>query len=422
MAAVESPFASISQAMKGPFDLLVALFVVSQSALAQPVGEGDGSFGAVPRYANGELGAPNHDLQWRGEHSLHGWGPSSPSSTAWSGYLPMHQTNLPDVQPAHATYWHEVLQQRVPIANELGASQLQSESHYPTLDFPGTTPPTSQPEVGMGTAVVPPSPFTPSRSGPLPQVEFLLTNGKPIGEWEDNMRTALGNPFLQFHALDGRHRTSSRLFVAQHGMLELDHHPTSAPLSQLLSGSDEWHFTGSLKYARTVNLRDVNLGQSHSRVIVYLNSRLNTQYLSEQYFLNQLHFLPIDPQKLRWDVLNNLFTNRARIYVFPPRERHGLPLLVAPHNMGTGKVRSIMEFTGRFEDDSQLVSLWSPLLHEKQRTTLVFYGIGQLDYRNAAATSKYLDNLADAWEYDVRWGAQYYLGKDWPHGWFGAPR
>ncbi|GAC93050.1 hypothetical protein PHSY_000611 [Pseudozyma hubeiensis SY62] len=243
-------------------------------------------------------------------------------------------------------------------------------------------------------------------------------------EWEEDMRKALGNPRLKFDGVDTQSPYKPRIFVAK-DMVDLnDHHSSmlvrtlpssSEPLTEAQRLTTSTHFMRRLHTGLVVKLKDLPWKTERNRMFVYLNSIRNTAYLNEEYFLNHLTFLPVNSPRLSWDLLLTIFSDRKQLIVLPPRTEHGLSLMLAQHEEATKRMGLLQEVTGKLEDDRQIVSLWSPILKDKYRSTVVLYGFAKLDRSYEGETLRHLQRLCASWK-GPAWDAAYYLQKHWPEG------
>ncbi|KAJ9480256.1 hypothetical protein PHBOTO_003478 [Pseudozyma hubeiensis] len=243
-------------------------------------------------------------------------------------------------------------------------------------------------------------------------------------EWEEDMRKALGNSLLKFEGIDPLSPNTPRVYVAKDIIHKADHHPStlvrtlpssSEPLTEAQRLTTSTHFMRRLHTGLIVKLPDLPWKKERNRMFVYLDSVRNTAYLNREYFLNHLQFLPINPQKLSWDLLLTIFSDRKQLVVLPPRTEHGLSLMLAQHEEATKRMALLQEATGKLEDDRQIVSLWSPILKDKYRSTVVLYGFAKLDRSYEGETLRHLQRLCADWK-GPAWDAAYYLEKHWPEG------
>lgn len=157
------------------------------------------------------------------------------------------------------------------------------------------------------------------------------------------------------------------------------------------------HFSYQLHNAQLVKMGEMSSRVTMGRTYVYLDSRFNMDWYNHMYFSNRLRFIPIRAEGMSWKTMNNLFTRRRFVLVLPPLAPNGLPLLVARHTFQNG-MAEVQDFVpDGLEDPRQIVSLWSPALHGMDRTTMVPYGIGQLDMRGdprGETTVKRLEAIA----------------------------
>ncbi|CBQ72684.1 conserved hypothetical Ustilaginaceae-specific protein [Sporisorium reilianum SRZ2] len=129
---------------------------------------------------------------------------------------------------------------------------------------------------------------------------------------------------------------------------------------------------------RKPHLQEV--GELDGRIFVYLDSSDNIDDLNKKYFDNKLHILPIVPEELKWDKLSKLHLG-DRVPVLPALESNGLPL-IADHHVGS-RLRPdsfLFKLTDR-QGLHHLLSLWSPVLHDGERSTIVLYGVAEIPMR-----------------------------------------
>ena len=127
------------------------------------------------------------------------------------------------------------------------------------------------------------------------------------------------------------------------------------------------------------SMSDVDLGPSRERTYVYPSSRVHLSRLNEAYFVGKMHFLPINPAAVTWSVLNKLYTHHERLIVLPPMNAAAMPVILVSHQANAAKMGLVESLTGRLANQHQIVSLWSPMIQEGGRRTIMMYGIGQLD-------------------------------------------
>lgn len=197
------------------------------------------------------------------------------------------------------------------------------------------------------------------------------------GEWVQNMHKALGNPNFVFTNIDKEHPLTPRLFMATDSSKPNDrnYEKLSSGLEISSYTTPSQYFFESLLNPVRVRLRQLQTEAARQRVIVYLNSRANMEYINKHYFLNRLQFLPIQVDKLRWNFLDDLVWNRNYLWLLPPQTK-GLALLVCSHKQGTGRLSGIEAMTTVLTNGDQIISLWSPMLVDGSRTTMMLYGIG----------------------------------------------
>ncbi|KIS69600.1 effector family protein Eff1-5 [Mycosarcoma maydis] len=243
-------------------------------------------------------------------------------------------------------------------------------------------------------------------------------------EWEDSMKTVLGNPFLEFRSAELMDPSKPLLIVAQNAWDVRDRHPlsSSGAFANLPTYSREGrhtHFMYRLTNVVSVQLQKLGWKSTRNRILVYLNSRFNMDYLNNEYFLGKLRFLPIDTHKLTRGLLDKVFSERKRVMLLPPRSEHGLSLVLARHNDDASWLHELQQVTGPLQDARQLVSLWSPILRDKYRTTLVLYGVAQLDARYEHVVLQHLNDIVPSWTGGA-WDILYYLEKHEPHAFLTA--
>lgn len=229
--------------------------------------------------------------------------------------------------------------------------------------------------------------------------QYLAAANKPISVWEESLRRALGRPDLDFFNLDKRELDISQLFIAQRTSAPADHHPTSLASMEAYRSHSRGtsHFIRSLLKIQKVSLKSLDVGIPQHRVYVYLNSRSNMQYINDRYFLGRLQFLPINTDLLDWTLLNKMLIAHTRLGVLPPADDGKLPVVMARHDAGSKFMQKIQTVTGKLGDEQQIVSLWSPVMQEVRRRTIVFYGLGQLNSEISISVVDHLHAMAESW-------------------------
>lgn len=229
-------------------------------------------------------------------------------------------------------------------------------------------------------------------------------------EWQENMRKALRNPSLVFINTDKQYPIHPRLFIAYNPTNPTDLHLMSSPQQgQPSLSAGKKHFLINSEAFIKLQSKSLPLGHTRLQTMVYLNSQSNMDFISREYFQGKMHFLPINIDKVMWRRLNLLLTDRSHLYLAPPLEKHGLGLLLGMHRNGQ-RVNEIEEMTGPVTSRNQIVTIWSPILLDGSRTTVVFYGVGQLDATELEKTQQHLANVASRWSgVDPFWDAVYYL-------------
>lgn len=225
------------------------------------------------------------------------------------------------------------------------------------------------------------------------------------------MRRATGRPSLVITPIDKLYPSDPRIFVAYDNArpdrrLSVFDPQQPAPESHLPATE---HFTKKLDKSFRINVR--NLPNAGKKRLVYFNSQSNLDYLNREYFGGRMRFLPINAKNLNYDLAHTLLMDRKTGLVLPPREKHGLALLVAGHvEQNSQHMKDIQALTGKLQDTSQVVSLWSPGLMDGTQITSFLYGIGQLDMRSHEETVNHLNSLAKKWG-DTKpfWDAVYYV-------------
>ncbi|CCF52248.1 uncharacterized protein UHO2_03135 [Ustilago hordei] len=231
-------------------------------------------------------------------------------------------------------------------------------------------------------------------------MRFFHNDVSKMQTWMENMRRALGSQQLQFAPVDSSRVAKDRVFIAHDGHAVKSYYP---PLS-LPSGQDSrkplkdeqsksYHFLSKTASLRAEPAAQVPKGKSHQRIFVYLNSRINLDFLNSEYFLDHLQFLPINTAELSQGLLNKLHGDRILRYVLPPRTPHGLALIASRHQQYRRQSLGNLEKLTGFRGYWNLVSLWSPVLYDGEKYTVVLYGIGQLDADYVPDVQKHLERL-----------------------------
>lgn len=219
-------------------------------------------------------------------------------------------------------------------------------------------------------------------------------------DWEHNLRKALGRQGLQFTYVKNHYWRKFPVAVAE-DTNEVQGHPSVVSPPWLPNPhSDEKKQNHFLRdppqSARTAVVKDLPKGKSDQQYYVHFASKSNLDFLNREYFLNHLRFFPVNTKELTKSELNKLFSERRILHVFPPRTEHGLALLVARHDPTKATELPYLEALTGQESTDQVVSLWSPILKSDGRTTMVLYGIGQLDPNHRESVIKHLFSLGDS--------------------------
>ncbi|ETS59598.1 hypothetical protein PaG_06522 [Moesziomyces aphidis] len=233
------------------------------------------------------------------------------------------------------------------------------------------------------------------------------THSQVYERWTQALRTILGNPYLQFTSVGDEEGSRSRVVVARDRLLRADRLVPPAAGERMLWGSLKAeksdkkaglkHFLYRLHNAQAVKMGEMTSRATTGRTYVYLDSRFNMDWYNHMYFGNRLRFIPIRAEGMSWRTMNNLFMRRRFVLALPSLSPNGLPLLVGRHTFQNGMHEVQDFFPDGLEDPRQIVSLWSPALHGMDRTTMVLYGIGQLDMRDdpqGGGTVKRLEAIA----------------------------
>ena len=276
-------------------------------------------------------------------------------------------------------------------ASEMGKASIGS--HYNAVPPSVGTPPSlvAPPSVSAPHLATEPPPAVPQLhdhtnlglGDPIPNAglaerdpSWHASFGRSYGKWKNTLRSLLSNPNLEFYTLARRGAGASRVFIAEHGTDARDHQPTTMSPEEFSSNSGvRPHFIYELPNTEKVNMRGLNFGAGYERKFVYLNSREATNYLNEEYFLNRLRFLPIQRKGINSVLLNKMFTSRHSVYMLPPRAQGGLPVLMVRHESEKPLMKKMEALTGKLADQRQIASFWSPVVQEKDRYTIVLYGM-----------------------------------------------
>ena len=432
----------------GQMQALLALTLAAWISIvgSRPVGSEHDS---QPRQWAADPSSASLGFHWQNDHhSLQAWSPDLPDLPLWSSPSPVHGPFT--LQASTSPHKHDHPNEKVPIIDldppspPSSPSMLSHLLHSPqpglaqqsfgsagslssatrlTSSVSNGARPVYEPAMALLPLSSSSRQSTLSVESPIPA--FFL-NGQKFRQWEQSMRIALGNPLLEFHALDGLDIRSRTIFVAQHRGLAQDRHTTLGSLQRLSPNSAEarslWagHFLSKVRGLRGQKTKVADFSPSEDRTFVYLDSRHNMDYLNREYFRNHLELFPLKAERLQWSFLNYIIAHRHSTKILPARTEHGLPLIVARHSPGTPVMSSIQRVMGvPLVYDRQVVSLWSPVLVSKTRTTIVLYGIGQLDTRHGPETVERLEELAAEGQ-NRPLTAAYYLAQDWPEGWRAA--
>ncbi|SPO27083.1 uncharacterized protein UTRI_10692 [Ustilago trichophora] len=414
--------------------ILVAFACLGIRVYSQPPGDDLPSPGSPARYGHALSSPSTPGFHWQEYHSFDGWSPELRPPTPLQDHVAVQAHDIAAETRTVPRSDDELSNHASAISHQHPIRESQTDPVYPAK---ATMPdresqPVAPPVAPVRTASrrrtrkAPKLPKAPRKPrGPV-QFRAMLQTEDTVEEWRDSMRRALGNPNLEFTSLPDEFSPVSRLLVAKDPASQDDHHPVTASLQEQppkIEGKQ--HFARRLEGLEKVYTKYLNIGPGQTRSFIYFNSRSNMNYLNNQYFLNRLHFLPINPQELRWRELNRLFYQRDQFVGLPPRTIHGLPVLLAQHREGTPMMRSIEKFTGELKHQTQVVSLWSPVLHTKGRTTAVLYGVAQMDRSDTVPaqyilsdtrTLMYLNRLETERENKNKWDGAYYLKDDFPGG------
>ncbi|CBQ72682.1 conserved hypothetical Ustilaginaceae-specific protein [Sporisorium reilianum SRZ2] len=205
-----------------------------------------------------------------------------------------------------------------------------------------------------------------------------------------------------------------RLWMAQHAEFPEDQHAQFYGPEQRAPSSSSRKLADLKKLkqkATKINFQALPSVKPALRNLVYLNSQRNMDDISNDYFAGKMHFLPIDTDKLSWGLLNSRSSFRDHMYLLPPRYRGDIGLLFALHGpQKTTSQDGLQSLTGGLEAHDNIFTLWSPLLMDGSRTTMVFHGVGALDFSDFENTLAHLDRLNAKWKgAPPFWDAAYYL-------------
>lgn len=195
--------------------------------------------------------------------------------------------------------------------------------------------------------------------------------------WRQRLQKVLGSKRLELVAASPAPGLSDKVYIAEDGYAVNDDHLAHGLAPKRGGGIHFLGTTGELKMQRVDSL---DKGSFNRRVYVWWNNRLNMAYLNEKYFLNKLRFLPIDTKHLRASLLNRMHLGRKIQYVLPPVSEHGLPLIVDRHDGTVLGPIAPMSMLTKQTSPGHAISLWSPILYDGERSTIVLYGIAELDY------------------------------------------
>ncbi|SPO27081.1 uncharacterized protein UTRI_10546_B [Ustilago trichophora] len=215
-------------------------------------------------------------------------------------------------------------------------------------------------------------------------------------KWEKALRRALDLETLRFSAADMTNMSKDQVFIGRTHDAVHGYYPP-------LSYGSRWtppyeratsHFLQNLyPPLRTENFRDIQRGGPGDRIYVYLNSGQKLDFLNDKYFLRKLQFLPIKKELLSWRDLDSLYARHVQQFVLPPQGRSRLPLILIRHDgPKSGLVSYIQKLTG-VNKTTHTVSLWSPVLYDGSRYTIVLYGVGQLKQSDIFLVQKHLKRL-----------------------------
>ncbi|SPO27429.1 uncharacterized protein UTRI_10546 [Ustilago trichophora] len=216
-------------------------------------------------------------------------------------------------------------------------------------------------------------------------------------KWERALRSAMDLETLQFSPADATKASKDQVFIGQaHDAVE-GYHPPLSSESRWTSPYERAssHFLQNLQPPlRTEKFSDIQRGRPRDRIYVYLNSGQKLDFLNDEYFLGKLQFLPIRKEILSWRELDLLYARHVQQFILPPRGRSRLPLVLVRHDgPKTGLVSYIQRLTG-VSKTTHTVSLWSPILYDGSRYTIVLYGVGQLKEGDIFSIQKHLKRLS----------------------------
>ncbi|SPO27087.1 uncharacterized protein UTRI_10548_B [Ustilago trichophora] len=285
----------------------------------------------------------------------------------------------------------------------VATARTNSVPHYnwDTHEAPALLDSSAPAQAPIGQSIAPQEDVFPGPTEVSDRSEMVMRSGRKLGEWENIMRTMLGNPNLEFVPQDELYPTLSRIIFARDASLGIqDLHPEYAS-PQMIPWSKEPHFTERLIAGQSemekALIQNLDIGQTKDRVYIYLNSRANMESLNRHYFMDKMRFLPIQMESLEWGALNNVWRSQNDILILPPARPREMPLMVVRHNGHGTKTRQLLKLTGKLRNQQQIVSLWSPMFKENARRTLVLYGIGQLTKDDAGPVARHLEELKDSW-------------------------
>lgn len=122
-----------------------------------------------------------------------------------------------------------------------------------------------------------------------------------VAEWEQTMRRVLGSPRIRFSPLPEHMGKGAGIVQVEDGHAVFGYHPAVTSPSEVVSGSYEGqsHFLTKFKHIRTASIRDIPTKSRNERVFVHFNSYHNLDFLNREYFLNRLHFLPVNSATIK---------------------------------------------------------------------------------------------------------------------------
>lgn len=389
--------------------VLAFLYIVPiLRAIAKPVGDaGDGSVG------QGEASSSAKGFHWQDEPSVQPWSPPTLDTSLRLGkeHTPFESSPYLENPVAHWNAPHSA------FSFPHSVSSATQATHFADQPERGKEPVTGSVH-DMNTLSSLLSPRVQDRLKIFEQ-ETSSKHSEMV-TWQNVMRKALGNPTLEFISVDKQNPEQPRIFVARDAHNAEDHHLTKQGDEPPVLGPEgdastpNSHFVRWVRNAKKVAAKDVYKGHPHNRMIVYLQSRYNMRFISDEYFQGRMRFLPVDPDQLSWVQLNSLHRNEIQV-VLPPRTEHGLPVIINRHEPDSGVTRDLQKITGDLTYRKHIVTIWSPVIHERTRHTIVLYGISQLDMAQASRdkTLVHLEHLANSWTHDS-FAAAYYLASDFP--------